>query len=83
MTRPLTDAELDRIMEAAWVLHPQPTRRLRANGGAEAAARRARPGTLHRIIAEAQHAYLRIGPIAIGSSRSKYGLPQAVRVKGK
>jgi hypothetical protein len=40
------------------------------------------PGTLHRIIAEAQRTYLRLGPIAIGPI-SKYGPPQAVRAKGK
>jgi hypothetical protein len=35
------------------------------------------PGTLHRIIAEAQRTYLRIGPIAIGPNYSKYGRAQA------
>jgi hypothetical protein len=41
------------------------------------------PGTLHRIIVEAQRTYLRLGPIAVGPSLSKYGRAQPVRAKGK
>jgi hypothetical protein len=41
------------------------------------------PGSLHRIIAEAQRTYLRLGPIAVRPSHGKYGRLQVVRVKNK
>jgi hypothetical protein len=70
MTQPLTDAEIDRIMEAAWALHPSQRGAFEQTVITELqrlppAARG--PGTLHRIIAPAQRTFLHGGPIAVGT----------------
>jgi hypothetical protein len=75
MTQPLTDAEIDRIMEAAWALHPSQRGAFEQTVITELqrlppAARG--PGTLHRIIAPAQRIYLR-------SSRARWPLVSATK----
>ena len=70
MTQPLTDAEIDRIMEAAWALHPSQRGAFEQTVITELqrlppAARG--PGTLHRIIAPAQRTFLRSSPTAVGT----------------
>ena len=83
---PLTDAEFDAIMTAAWVLHPSQraafeqqciSELLRLPPDARG------PGSLHRTIATVQRAFLKSGPIAVGTGNlSQYG-KAALRAKGK
>ena len=80
----LTDAELDRIMEAAWVLHP--AKRAEFEQAVISELQKLSPdvrgpGTLHRIIAAAQRTYL--GSRALAGNLSRYDKPSALRDKGK
>ena len=84
MTQPLTDVELDRIMEAAWGLHPSQRAAFEEQVITELqklAPDVRGPGTLHRIIAAAQRSFLRaaVGP----GNLSHYDKPSVLRGKGK
>ena len=86
MTQPLTDAELDRILEAAWALHPAQRAAFERAVIAELQKlppETRGPGTLHRVIATCQRTYLGSGEIAVGPGNlSAYG-KAALRDKGK
>ena len=86
MTQPLTDAELDRILEAAWALHPAQRAAFEQAVITELQKlppETRGPGTLHRVIATCQRTYLGSGAIAVGPGNlSAYG-KAALRDKGK
>jgi hypothetical protein len=89
MPQPLTDAELDAIMSAAWPLSPSQRAAFEQQVTTELQrlpSDTRGPGTLHRTIATVQRAFLKSGKIAIGHSpgnHSKYEKPSALRDKGK
>ena len=84
MTQSLTDAELDRIMEAAWGLHPSQRAAFEQQVITELqklAPDVRGPGSLHRIIAACQRTHL--GSRATAGNSSHYDKPTVLRDKGK
>ena len=87
MTQPLTDAELDRILEAAWALHPSQRGAFEQQVIMELQRLppdTRGPGSLHRVIAACQRNYIGSSAIAVGAgNQSHYDRPSALRDKGK